>query len=524
MTFNIRDYGAVGDGIHNDTFAIQAASDACYEAGSGIIYIPAGDYLSSSVRIYSNTTIHLDVGARILLSPDESWYRKLRGKYDEPFTRDGSVLLDLPEGTELNFMQKMFLAGRRCHTDNLFYAKDAENIVFEGDGCFEGQWQKFFKQDTGGEDGTYEALFSDTVPRWQRRLDEGMLLPQTFRPQFVYMHECTNICFRDINLLNCPFFNLRIVDCDNVRCENLNILTEKRCQNTDGINLAGCRHCFIHGCRIVTGDDCIALSSGEMPALAHNLEDIVISDCIGSTYSNMFRIFIGIDVNVCLEENIGTLEAMEVAKTQTVRNIQISNCVLEEGGCAANIVAVYGTIEHVHMQNVSVKKGGKDAVFFVAIQKEGVIRDVTVDGFEANCHGALTVLGTTKESISRVIFRNCFFHVEPVTKMFGNGLPDPLLQYWVSDLAPYNIYLRHATDLRLQDCEVEWANPDIDDIMEIADPAKRPEMYNAVWREDMGPFDSWPCIDAYDVDGLDIRNFRGEGFGGCEAVRKTAVK
>ncbi|MBQ4322048.1 MAG: hypothetical protein IJC35_07390, partial [Oscillospiraceae bacterium] len=77
-----------------------------------------------------------------------------------------------------------------------------------------------------------------------------------------------------------------------------------------------------------------------------------------------------------------------------------------------------------------------------------------------------------------------------------------------------------ATDVRFQNCEVEWGKADIDDIFEIADASKRPEMYNEVWREDMGPFDTWPCIDAYDVDGLDVRDFRGEGFRGCEAVRR----
>jgi len=519
MNFDIRDFGAVGDGAAIDTPAIQKAADACHENGSGVIIIPAGNYVTASVRLYSNTTVRIETGARLLLCTDESQYGNLRGKYDTMFTRDGAKLLDLPEGAELNFMQKMFLAARRCHTDNMFYAKDAENIVIEGDGALVGQWKKFFNAETGGEDGTYEALFSDTVPRWQRRLDTGMLLPQTFRPQFVYMQEVSNVRIRNISLLDCPFFNIRITDSEHIRFENLNILTEKRCQNTDGINLSGCRHCFITGCRIVTGDDCIAISSGEMPPRKFSAEDIVISNCIGSTYSNFFRIFQGIDIKVCLDENIGTQESVDVGRTQYVKNISIANCILEEGGCLANILAVYGKIEHVHLQNITVREGGKDTMIFIAIQEEGKIRDVTFDGVNCCCKGAATVLGTTRDSISRVVFHNCYFYVEPTTKLFGNGLPDPLLQYWVSDLAPYNIYLRHATDVRFQNCEVEWGKADIDDIFEIADASKRPEMYNEVWREDMGPFDSWPCIDACDVDGLDIRNFRGEGFGGCEAVR-----
>ena len=519
MIFNVLDLGAKCDRTTNDAPIFQVAADYCLEAGGGTIIVPAGEYLVSSIRLYSNTTLRLEAGARLYLCADETAYGHLRGKYDEEYSRDECILLDLPKGTPLNFMQKMFLAGRRCHTDNMFYANNAENITIEGDGAICGQYEYFFNSEPGGEDGTYSALFSTDIPRWRRRLDMGCLLPKTFRPQFIYMQECKNIRLRDFNLLDCPFFNIRITDSEEVMCTNLNIETNKRCQNTDGINLSGCRNCFISGCRIVTGDDCIALSTGEMPPRKYNCENIVVENCIGSTFCNFFRIFIGIDVNVCYEEKIGTLEAIDVARTQTIRNINISNCILEEGGCIANLVAVFGTMENVNISNVINRKGGKDTAIFVAIQKEGIIRNVTFDGIKSLSQGAITVLGTTPESISRLTFRDCFFKIEPTSKLFGNGLPDPLIQYWISDLAPYNIYMRHARDVRLIDCEIEWGDADIGDIMEIADKSKRPDEYNAVWRDDMDPSASWPAIDAFDMHELELRNFRGTGFGGAEAIR-----
>ena len=516
MMFNIRDFNPAADGRSNDAAAIQAAADACHEAGGGTIRIPAGRYVTSSVRLYSNTTVRIEAGAELLLCPEEECYGKLRGKYDEPYTRDAAVLLELPEGTELNYLKGMFLGGRRGHTDNLFYARNAENIVIEGDGALNGQWQKFFE--TEPDSSHLEQ------PRWNRSEDGIKFTPKTFRPQFIYMQDCRNIRIRDLNLLDCPFFNIRITDSENIRCENLNILAEQRCLNTDGINLAGCRNCFIHGCRIVTGDDCIAISSGEMPPRKYSAENIVVSDCIGTTHTNFFRIFIGLDVNVCLEEGIGSTKAIEAANSQYVRNIRISNCILEEDGCLANVMAVYGQIENLQMENITVRLKGKAPVLFFAIQKEGRIRGVTVDGIRGTAKGAITVLGTDPDSISNLVFRNCCFRVEPTSKLFGSGMPDPLAQYWMSHIGPCNIWMRHATDVRLLDCEVEWGEADIDDIFEIADPARRPEMYNKVWREDMGPFDTWPCIDAFDIDGLEIRNFRGEGFGGGEAVRKRYVK
>ncbi|MCC7268013.1 MAG: right-handed parallel beta-helix repeat-containing protein [Caulobacteraceae bacterium] len=48
QTFNVKDFGAKGDGSTLDTAAIQAALDAAYAAGGGVVYIPAGVYLVHS--------------------------------------------------------------------------------------------------------------------------------------------------------------------------------------------------------------------------------------------------------------------------------------------------------------------------------------------------------------------------------------------------------------------------------------------------------------------------------------------
>lgn len=523
MTYNILDFGAKGDGVTLDTEAIQTAADLCNEHGGGIVLIPEGKYLCGSVRLYSNTTVRIEQNARLYLCTDEAVYGALRGKYDSYRTRDEQELMGLPADTSLNFMQKMFLAARRSHTDNMFYAYGAENIVIEGDGVIDGQYEHFFEAEMGGEDGVYEALFSNTVPRWQRRLDEGLLLPKAFRPHLIYMQECKNVRIRNINLFNSPFFNIRITDSENVRCESLNIETNKRCQNTDGINLSGCKNCFVTGCRIVTGDDCIAISSGEMPPRKQACENIVVSDCIGSTYCNFFRIFNGIDADVCYTEGVATEEAIVISRTQGVKNVSISNCILEEGGCFANLVAVHGILERIRICNCTVAQGGKDVAVFIAAQKEGKIQNVTFEGIDCKVKGGITVQGTDADSISHVVFRNCRFYIEPTSKLFGNGMIDPLVQYWVSDLGPYNIYLRHAKDIRLTDCEILWGDADIADIWEIADSTKRPDIYNKLWRADMDPSDSWPCITAYDVNGLCIHGFRGSGFGGADVIKVENV-
>ena len=68
--FNVRAFGASGDGKTLDTAAIQAALDACDKAGGGTVRLPAGTYLSKPIWLHSQTTLQLDAGA-MLKATDE---------------------------------------------------------------------------------------------------------------------------------------------------------------------------------------------------------------------------------------------------------------------------------------------------------------------------------------------------------------------------------------------------------------------------------------------------------------------
>ena len=70
MTYNVRDFGAVGDGVTLDTAAIQGAVDACAAAGGGRVTLPAGRYLSGSVFLKSHVELHLEMGAVLRGSTD----------------------------------------------------------------------------------------------------------------------------------------------------------------------------------------------------------------------------------------------------------------------------------------------------------------------------------------------------------------------------------------------------------------------------------------------------------------------
>lgn len=76
--FNIKDYGAIGDGVALETEAIQKTIDACHAAGGGTVWVPAGDFVSGTIQLKSNITLSFDYGASLLGSqnqnpPGKSW-------------------------------------------------------------------------------------------------------------------------------------------------------------------------------------------------------------------------------------------------------------------------------------------------------------------------------------------------------------------------------------------------------------------------------------------------------------------
>src|SRR5688572_6780868 len=113
--FNVKDYGAKGDGKTDDAKAIQQAIDACSSSGGGRVLVPAGStYLASPFDLKSHIDFHIEAGARLLANPDEKVYTKsafrankgegtiwIGGENVEQLTISGGGIID---GNGISFM------------------------------------------------------------------------------------------------------------------------------------------------------------------------------------------------------------------------------------------------------------------------------------------------------------------------------------------------------------------------------------------------------------------------------------
>ena len=83
-TYDVRSFGAVGDGSTKDTEAIQQALDACAKTG-GRVVVPPGNYLTGSIFLGDNTELHLQDGATLVGSPDLADYNA-EDAYEQNFS------------------------------------------------------------------------------------------------------------------------------------------------------------------------------------------------------------------------------------------------------------------------------------------------------------------------------------------------------------------------------------------------------------------------------------------------------
>jgi polygalacturonase len=234
-TFDVREFGAQGDGKTLDTTAIQKAFDECGNAGGGIVRFPAGTYLSQPLLLRNKTTVLLEAGATLLATTNQSDFMKVPGDW-------------LKAGSGSDFIP--FIGG-----------KNLTDITFTGRGTIDGSGAVWW--------GEAEKA---------RRVKPGYTLP---RPNLIVLERCRNLRMENITLQNSPKFHFVPTECEGVVVSNVTILAPEHAANTDAIDPSDCKNVLITRCRIDVGDDNVAIKAGhKVEGREFASEDISVTDCL----------------------------------------------------------------------------------------------------------------------------------------------------------------------------------------------------------------------------------------------------
>lgn len=212
--YNIRDYGAKGDGKTLDTAALQTAIDACTLDGGGTVLVPAGIFLIGTVELKSNVTVHIVASGKLLGSGDGKQYHAVDAI---PLTGDHTI-------EDGNWA--------------LLFAVNAKNVTLEGPGTIDGQGAQF-----------HSAVRGTPPPSG---------LGGNRRPYHLLAYRCEGLVVRIIDLLDCAYHSVRIIQSKRVHLDGIYIHNRVN-GNNDGFHFISAEHVTLSNCIVKSQDDACAM-------------------------------------------------------------------------------------------------------------------------------------------------------------------------------------------------------------------------------------------------------------------------
>ncbi len=435
--YNVKDYGAVADGLTKDTEAIQKTIDACAEAGGGKVWIPAGEYVIAPIQLKSNVTLSLDYGASLLGSQDRKDY-----------TTDNMI------------------PAREGNSECLIYAGNATNITLEGLGLIDGR-------------GTPEAFPKNAGPDGKDN-----------RPRLIRFENCKNVTFSGLKFRRPAFWGLHLVDCQNVHINGIDVDFRNNGSNNDGLDIDGCQDVLIENCDLNTGDDAICLKSSLNPC-----KNFVVRNCRVTSHTAPLKFgtsssggFINIKVENCYFYDcpMGAIK-LQIVDGGTIENIDISRIKAVNSGSPifirlGNRGRVYGTNTYTGTSNVKADKSEE--------MQAGSIKNIRISDMEVEVTypdrnldreakyknanyksdalterekaqaGPIMIAGIPGHYIENVVLEN--IHISypgGITEVSDKEIPEDIKrypeQYFFGVLPAWGAYVRHAKNITFKNVVME---------------------------------------------------------------------
>lgn len=419
--FNVRDYGAKGDGKTLDSPAIDKAIEACVKQGGGKVVLPAGTYLSGSIHMKSNVELHLQSGCVILAAPQSM------GAYDK------SETFGFPEYQD---------GGHTYFHNSLIWAEGQENISITGHGMIDGLGLTKKDTEKGGKVQGGSIGAGDKA---------------------IAFKQCKNILIRDVTIYRGGHFAIIVTGCERGTIDNVTIDT-----NRDGIDIDCCKYITLTNCKVNTpNDDAIVLKSSYALKRAVPCEHILVTNCIVTGYklgTFLDGTYVPEKVNwVCGRIKLGT------ESNGGYRDITISNCTcmyssglaFEEvdQGLMDNIVVTNIALKHVHHYPIYITTGcrnrGPKEVTEPSRGQNIMISNV--QALDCDSLAGIIITGMENAPLKNISLSNIFVEyrgggtADMAQKKYreqGTNYPEPR---WAGPTPSYGLFARHIDGLKLSD-------------------------------------------------------------------------
>ncbi len=376
--YDVRSYGAKGDGIADDTSAINQAIEAASGAGGGTVELVAGTYLAGSVHLKSNIALHLDPGATIVASSDGTAYDTAEAN---------------SWGDSLHYQD----SGHSHFHNSLIWGEDLLNVSITGEGRIFGK-----------------GLAHDFIKGSRAEMVGN---------KAIALKNCRNVILRDITIEHGGWFGILATGVDNLTIDGLKIDT-----NRDGMDIDCCHNVRISNCSVNSPrDDGICLKSSFGLGQFRSTEDVTISDCLVSGYdegslldggrrhtASVYPVptgrikfgtesnggFQAITITNCVFECCRGL-ALETVDGALLEDVTVSNITMRRIFGAPIFLRIgarmrgpadtpIGKLRRVIISNVVAEGVSEGQAILVAGLKDNPVEDVTLDNVRIDFDGAGT--------------------------------------------------------------------------------------------------------------------------------------
>ena len=467
-SFNVRDFGAAGDGSNLDSPAIDKAIAAAAAAGGGTVLVPAGTYLSGSIHLQSNIRLLIDAGATILGAP-----QKLNA-YDEtePYTFGG------------------YQDGGHCYFHNsLIWGENLTNVFISGNGMING----------GGlerNDGILDRMCGHD--HWQSP-NTNTFVPVRLGNKAIALKLCKNVLIRDVTIFHGGHFAILMTGCDNLTVDNVTMDT-----NRDGIDIDCCRNTMVSNCRNNTpGDDGLCPKSTYALGRPVLTENLTIVNCQDSGFKEGTLL----DGTMKPVKNGNGRIKFGTESSGGFRNCTVANCTFR--GCRGLALEEVdgGILENITINNIAMMDVETYAIYITTgnrnrtpgLTNSSRIKNILISNVVAtgvDHISGIQIAGLPEQPIEGLRLENIRLickgggtkeQAASVPKELGAGYPEPRQ---TNVMPAYGLFARHVKDLELANINVSFMTNDFR-----------------------------PAIQCIDVNGLEIDNFKAQLAAGVAASK-----